>query len=92
MRPTHSRSPVVTALRERPRDRVEVELDGAPWRVVPAEAVVRAGLAPGRPLDRASARALGRELRRLQALVNQASARFELEHTAGKLLERWAAL
>jgi outer membrane protein len=32
------------------------------------------------------------ELRRLQALVNQASARFELEHTTGKLLERWAAL
>ncbi|MEO8177729.1 MAG: TolC family protein [Deltaproteobacteria bacterium] len=32
------------------------------------------------------------ELRRLQALVNQASARFELEHSAGKLLERFAAL
>jgi outer membrane protein len=32
------------------------------------------------------------ELRRLQALVNQASVRFELEHTTGKLLERLAAL
>lgn len=32
------------------------------------------------------------ELRRLQALVNQASARFELEHTTGHLLERFAAL
>jgi outer membrane protein TolC len=32
------------------------------------------------------------ELRRLQALVNQASARFELEHTTGHLLDRFAAL
>lgn len=58
----------ITALRERPRARVEVELDGAPWRVVPVGAVVRAGLAVGRTLDRETARALGRELRRAQAL------------------------
>lgn len=32
------------------------------------------------------------ELRRLQALVNQASTRFELEHTTGQLLERFAVL
>ena len=32
------------------------------------------------------------ELRRLQALVNQASARFELEHTTGHLLDRFATL
>ena len=44
--------PVVTALRERPRSRVEVELDGAPWRLVPTDAVVRAGLRVGAPLDR----------------------------------------
>jgi outer membrane protein len=31
------------------------------------------------------------ELRRLRAVVSQASARFELEHTAGTLLERFAA-
>ena len=60
--------PVVTALRERPRGSVEVELDGAPWRVVPADAVVRSGLFVGRALDREMARALGRELRRAQAL------------------------
>jgi SOS response regulatory protein OraA/RecX len=59
---------VVTALRERPRDRVEVELDGAPWRLVPAAAVVGAGLVVGRALDREAARTLGRELRRLEAL------------------------
>ena len=60
--------PVVTALRERPRGRVEVSLDGLPWRLVPADAVVRSGLAVGRALDRETARALGRELRRSEAL------------------------
>jgi SOS response regulatory protein OraA/RecX len=60
--------PVITALHERPRDRVEVELDGVPWRLVPAEAVVRTGLSVGRALDREAARTLSRELRRLEAL------------------------
>jgi hypothetical protein len=55
-------------LRERPRGRVEIELDGAPWRLVPADAVVRANLLVGRELDRETARALGRELRRAAAL------------------------
>jgi SOS response regulatory protein OraA/RecX len=59
---------VVTALRELPRSRVEVELDGRAWRVLPIGAVVRAGLAVGRPLDRETARALARELRRARAL------------------------
>jgi SOS response regulatory protein OraA/RecX len=59
---------VVTGLRERPRGRVEVDLDGVPWRLVPADAVVRSGLAVGRALDRETARALGRELRRSEAL------------------------
>jgi SOS response regulatory protein OraA/RecX len=61
-------APVVTALAERPRGRVRVELDGKPWRVVPSEAVVRAGIAVGRTLDRETARTLGRELRRAGAL------------------------
>jgi SOS response regulatory protein OraA/RecX len=39
-----------------------------PWRVVPVDAAVRAGLAAGRLLDRETARALGRELRRAEAL------------------------
>jgi SOS response regulatory protein OraA/RecX len=39
-----------------------------PWRLVPADAVVRTGLAVGRALDRETARALGRELRRAEAL------------------------
>ncbi len=59
---------VVTGLRELPRGRVEVHLDGASWRVLPVDAVVRAGLGVGRPLDRPTARALARELRRAGAL------------------------
>ena len=38
---------IVSALRAEPRGRVAVELDGASWRVLPAEAVIRAGLAVG---------------------------------------------
>jgi SOS response regulatory protein OraA/RecX len=60
--------PVITALRERPRGRVEVDLDGTSWRLVPADAVVRTGLVVGRALDRETARALARELRRSEAL------------------------
>lgn len=62
-------TPIVTGLRERKRGRVAVELDGRPWRVLPTDAVVRAGLTAGRPLDRPRARELGRELRRARALV-----------------------
>jgi SOS response regulatory protein OraA/RecX len=62
--------PVITALREQPRGRVEIQLDDAPWRLVPADAVVRAGLVVGRALDRDAARTLGRELRRSHALAD----------------------
>jgi SOS response regulatory protein OraA/RecX len=62
----------VTALRERPRGRVDVELDGAPWRTLPADAVVRTGLLVGRRLDRETARALARERRRSGALARAA--------------------
>jgi SOS response regulatory protein OraA/RecX len=48
---------------------VAVDLDGRPWRVLPANAVVRAGLAVGRPLDRPLARELAREVRRAKALT-----------------------
>ena len=67
--------PVITALRERPPKQngavhVEIDLDGSAWRIVPADAVVRAGLFVGRALDRDAARSLGRELRRAQALAD----------------------
>ena len=81
---------VVTALRERPRGRVEVELDGAQWRVVPADAVVRAGLVVGRSLDRETARTLGRELRRARALDVAARALRYRDHSRRSLEERLA--
>ena len=59
----------MTALRKRPRGRVEVELDGVLWRLVPTEVVVRSRLFVGRALDRETARTLGRELRRADALT-----------------------
>jgi regulatory protein len=60
--------PTVTALRDDRRGRVAVELDGAPWRVLPVDVVVRAGLAEGRLLDRPALRLVRRELRRAEAL------------------------
>lgn len=80
--------PVVTALRERPRGRVEVELDGAPWRLVPADAVVRAGLRVGGRLDRETARTLGRELRRAQALGVAVQALRYRDHSRRSLEQR----
>ena len=82
--------PVVTALRARGRDRVAVELDGQPWRVVPLEAVYVAGLAVGGPLDRAAARAVGRELRRAAARGTALRALRARDHTAASLERRLA--
>jgi SOS response regulatory protein OraA/RecX len=62
-------TPTVTGLRERRGGRVAVELDGTPWRVLPADAVVRTALRVGRALDRPTARELARELRRSKALT-----------------------
>jgi SOS response regulatory protein OraA/RecX len=61
---------VITALRSAG---VRVKVDGAPWRTLPLEVVVRAGLAQGAVLERTQLRVLRRELRRHEAL--QASAR-----------------
>jgi SOS response regulatory protein OraA/RecX len=59
----------ITTLRAERNGRIAVELDGEPWRSVPAEAILRAGLDVGRELDRVRARVLRRELRRLEALA-----------------------
>jgi SOS response regulatory protein OraA/RecX len=83
--------PVVTALREWSHGRVEVELDGAPWRLVPADAVVRSGLFVGRALDRERARALGRELRRSAAVARAARALRYRDRSRAALAERLAA-
>ena len=80
----------MTALREGRRGRVEVELDGAPWRSLPVEAVVRAGLAVGRPLDRETARTLARELRRSRALARATRALAARDRSRRALDERLA--
>jgi len=82
--------PVVTALRARGPGRVAVDLDGRPWRVVPLEAVYATGLSVGSALDRASARALRRELRRLEAQSVALRALRARDHTAASLGQRLA--
>jgi SOS response regulatory protein OraA/RecX len=78
----------VTSLRERKRGKVEVELDGEPWRVLPATVVVRAELRVGRRLDRASARLLARELRRAEALARATRALSARDRSRGELAAR----
>jgi regulatory protein len=58
----------VTALHPERRERVRVELDGAPWRTLPAAAVVSARLTVGTDLDRVRARELAQAIRRAEAL------------------------
>lgn len=82
--------PVVTALHERPRERVEIQLDGASWRLVPAAAVVRDGLCVGRTLDRETARTLARELRHADALARAARALGPRDRSRAALGERLA--
>ena len=66
--------PKVSRLRAERRGRVAVELDGAPWRTLPVDVVVRAGLVEGRDLDRPALRLLRQELRRAEALAIAARA------------------
>lgn len=82
------RAPVVTALRARGKDRVEIDLDERPWRVVPTEAVFVARLSVGTALDRATARTLGRELRRLRAQAQALRALRARDHTVASLEQR----
>ena len=82
--------PRVTAFRERPRGRVEIELDGAPWRLVPVEAVARSGLAVGLALERELARSLARELRRAAAVAKAARALRHRDRSRSALEKRLA--
>jgi SOS response regulatory protein OraA/RecX len=59
---------VLTALRRARAGRVALEVDGRPWRVVPDEVALAAGLRAGLVLDRAALRRLRRELRRVEAM------------------------
>lgn len=78
----------ITALRERKRGKVEVELDGEPWRTFPATVVVRAELRVGRRLDRESARLLAREIRRATALARATRALSSRDRSRGELEAR----
>ena len=80
----------VTALRERGRGKVEVELDGAPWRVLSTNCVVRAEVRTGRPLDRETARRLAQEVRREKALARATRTLAAGDRTRGELEERLA--
>jgi SOS response regulatory protein OraA/RecX len=82
--------PTVTSLRDDRRGRVAVELDGAPWRTLPVEVVVRARLSEGRTLDRAALRLLRRELRRAEALAVAARALRARDLSEQRLSERLA--
>jgi regulatory protein len=64
----------VTALRRERAGRVAVHLDGAAWRTLPLEVVLRSRLEIGDELDRPRARTLRRELRRHEALSASARA------------------
>ncbi len=78
----------VTALRERKRGKVHVELDGKSWRVLPAAVVVRAELRVGCRIDRESARLLARELRRANALSRATRALAARDRSRGELVSR----
>lgn len=84
----HTEVRTVTSLRERKRGTVEVELDGEPWRTLPAAVVVRAELRVGRRLDRESARLLARELRRANALTRATRALAARDRSRGELEAR----
>jgi SOS response regulatory protein OraA/RecX len=78
----------VTALRSRGAGRVAVEVEGEHWRILPAEVVVRAGLARGIELERPLLRTLRRELRRHRALATAARALRARPLSAQRLDER----
>jgi regulatory protein len=82
--------PTVTALRDDRRGRVAVELDNAPWRLLPVDVVVRAGLSEGLALDRPALRLLRRELRRAEALAIAARALRARDLSEERLAQRLA--
>ena len=70
---------------------MRVELDGEPWRTLPAAAVVETRLVVGTELTRERARELGRELRRQEALFHATRAvthRARSVASVGATLER----
>jgi SOS response regulatory protein OraA/RecX len=84
-------APALTRLRRAGPGRVALEVDGRPWRTVPDEVVVRAGLAAGLELDRPTLRRVRTELARVRAnaVAGRALARRDLTvHELETRLER----
>lgn len=77
-------------MRARGPGRVAVDLDGAAWRVVPTSAVAAAGIFVGGELDRVSARALRREIRRVEGVGRALQALRGRDHTVASLERRLA--
>lgn len=82
--------PIVTAIRDCARSRVQIELDGVPWRDVPLDAAAEARLALGVELDRSRARELNRAIRRHAALSAGVRALRHATHTRASLDRRLA--
>ena len=80
----------MTALRPRGARRVAVEVDGSPWRVLPLEPALRAGLSVGLRLDRERLRTLRRELRAAEADEAAIRCLRRRDHTAASLDARLA--
>lgn len=78
----------VTGLRRARPGVILVELDGAPWRVVPDDVVLRCGLASGLELDRPLLRRLRTELRNAEALALAGRALRRRDLSRRRLAER----
>lgn len=85
------RPPTLTAVRRARPGRIELEVDGRRWRVVPDSVVLRCGLAPGTALERPLLRRLSRELRHAEALAIAARTVTRRDVSAERLRERLAA-
>ncbi|HET9673957.1 MAG TPA: RecX family transcriptional regulator [Gaiellaceae bacterium] len=78
----------MSALRELRGGKVAVELDGARWRTMPADVVVRSRLRVGEELERTRLRELARELRRARAVDTALRAVARREQSAAELDRR----
>lgn len=78
----------MTGLRSAGRGKVDVELDGVPWRTIPVEVAAQVGVWLDAELDRVRLRALGRELRRHRALNEATRALSRRDLSVGGLEER----
>lgn len=83
--------PRLTAVRRARPGRVQLEVDGRRWRVVPDEVVLGCGLAPGVELDRPLLRQLRRELRKAEALGAAVRTVSRRDVSTRRLRERLAA-